>query len=91
MRGDTRRSESLLESAISASTGRDRQTAALHAYLGVAYAAEALRSGKDNDASAELRQKALSEFRLARAAERDYRLSTRIVSPKILALFDQVR
>jgi len=66
------------------------RSAPLHAYLGVAYATQAL-SLPAGDAADRLRERALTEFRAAIAAQRSYRLSERIVSPKILELFEQAR
>ena len=91
MRGDARLSATILEAALSRTEAGARQGAGVHAYLGVAYATEALRSPEGNASANELRQKAVAQFRLALAAQRDYQLSTRVVSPKIRAMFDQAR
>ena len=91
LQGDPRRSATLLESAL---RGRPDNTMAapLHAYLGVAYATQALSSSaQDGNDARELHSKAVAEFRLAMTAESNYRLSDRIVSPKIVALFDSAR
>jgi hypothetical protein len=71
--------------------GSDPALAALYAYLGVAYATEALSSANQGEPSRLLREKARVQFRLAVSAQRNYQLSPRVVSPRILALFEQVR
>jgi tetratricopeptide (TPR) repeat protein len=72
-------------------TGSNPTLAALHAYLGVAYATEALSSANQGEPSRLLRERARAQFRLAVSAQRSYQLSPRLVSPRILALFEQVR
>ena len=57
----------------------------------VAYATEALSSANQGEPSRLLREKARAQFRLAVSAQRSYQLSPRLVSPRILALFEQVR
>jgi tetratricopeptide (TPR) repeat protein len=92
LQGDAQKSIAILEPALAGRTAAtDPSSAALHAYLGVAYATEALSSTRQDEAARLLREKALSEFRLAVSAQRDYRLSPRVVSPKIVELFEQVR
>jgi hypothetical protein len=90
--GDAQQSISILEPALAGRSGAaDSSSAALHAYLGVAYATEALSSLKQDESARLLREKALAEFRLAVSAQRDYQLSPRVVSPRIVELFEQVR
>jgi hypothetical protein len=62
--------------------------APLYAYLGVAYATEALSSANQGEPSRLLREKAQVQFRLAVSAQRNYQLSPRLVSPRIPALFE---
>jgi len=92
LQGDAQQSISILEPALAGRRGGgDSSSAALHAYLGVAYATQALSSVKQDEPARLLREKALAEFRLAVSAQRDYRLSPRVVSPRIVELFEQVR
>jgi hypothetical protein len=72
-------------------TDSNAALAALYAYLGVAYATEALSSANQGEPSRLLREKARVQFRLAVSAQPNYQLSPRLVSPRILALFEQVR
>ena len=62
--------------------------ASLHAYLGVAYATQALSAPKSED-STRLKNKAIEQFKLAKSAEPDYQLSNRIVSPAILSIYQE--
>jgi len=64
--------------------------ASLHAYLGVAYATQALSAQKDEDRK-RLQDKAVEQFKLAKSAQADYQLSTRIVSPAILTIYQASR
>jgi hypothetical protein len=89
-RGDTTRAIELLEPAA-ATEARSSSTAGLHAYLGVAYATKAFASTGAAETSKTLREQAIVEFRRALAAQRDYRLSPRLVSPRIIELFEQAR
>ena len=90
--GEASKSIAILEPALAARpSGTSEAAAGLHAYLGVAYATQALSAPKETDASRALRAKALEQFRLALASHRDYRLSSRVVSPKIVALFETAR
>jgi tetratricopeptide (TPR) repeat protein len=86
--GDAAKSIAILEPTVAGRAGGPK-TAALYAYLGVAYASRALATPGVED-QARLRARALEQFRLARSAQPDYQLSSRLVSPKILALFNQV-
>jgi hypothetical protein len=87
-----RKSIAILEPLLAGrQAGSDPALAALYAYLGVAYATEALSSANQGEPSRLLREKARVQFRLAVSAQRDYQLSPRLVSPRILALFEQVR
>jgi hypothetical protein len=57
-------------------------------------AAEAARQRLEEEArrlAIEAQEKARVQFRLAVSAQRNYQLSPRVVSPRILALFEQVR
>ena len=91
-RGDASKSIAILEPAVAGRpSAKSDAAASLHAYLGVAYATQALSSAKENESSRALRAKALDQFRLALALQRDYRLASRVVSPRIVALFEQAR
>jgi hypothetical protein len=74
--------------AILEPVSRSEKAASVHAYLGVAYATQALSAPKDED-RARLRSKAVEQFKLAKSAEPDYQLSTRIVSPAILSIYQE--
>jgi tetratricopeptide (TPR) repeat protein len=92
LQGDAQQSVSILEPALAGRPGgADPASAPLHAYLGVAYATQALSSVKQDEPARLLREKALAEFRLALSAQRNYQLSPRVVSPRIVELFEQVR
>jgi len=84
--GRAAESIAILEPAAS----RGGKAAPIHAYLGVAYATQALSAPKPED-SARLRTKAIEQFKLAKTAEPDYQLSTRIVSPAILTIYQESR
>ncbi len=88
LRGDSARSIATFEAAL-AKGARGDLAVGLHAYLGVAYAAQAL-STPARDAANHLREQALAQFRLARQLNPQYRLSDRVVSPAIIALFQQI-
>lgn len=91
LQGDAQKTIAMLAPAASAETlPRGQTSAAIHAYLGVAYATQALSATLDESARP-LREKAIAEFRLAVSAQRDYQLSPRVVSPKIVALFEEAR
>jgi tetratricopeptide (TPR) repeat protein len=64
--------------------------ASIHAYLGAAYATNALTSRADAD-RASWHQKAVKEFQIAEAAEPGFQLSERVVSPAIKAFIDEAR
>jgi tetratricopeptide (TPR) repeat protein len=66
------------------------KSAPLHAYLGVAYATQALTAPKPDDRS-RLQDKAVDQFKLAKSAQSDYELSARIVSPAIVSLYRSAR
>ena len=68
---------------------RGGKAASLHAYLGVAYATQALSAPKSED-STRLKNKAIEQFKLAKSAEPDYQLSNRVVSPAILSIYQEV-
>jgi hypothetical protein len=87
LNGDAEKSIAVLEPAVS--TGGDR-TAALHAYLGVAYATRSLSAPKPED-QVRLHQKAVEQFKLAASAQPGYRLSDRVVSPAIVKIYEQSR
>jgi tetratricopeptide (TPR) repeat protein len=87
--GDAKTTITLLEAAAAQSTPPSL-TASLRAYLGVAYATQAMTSPKPEEQT-RLRGVALEHFRLALVSQRDYQLSPTLVSPKILALFEQAR
>ncbi len=82
--GRAAESIAILEPAAS----RGGKAASLHAYLGVAYATQALTAPKEED-RARLQNKAIEQFKLAKSAEPDYQLSARIVSPAILTIYQQ--
>jgi len=90
--GNPQKSIAILEPVLAGRpTGNNPAVAALYAYLGVAYATEALSSANQGEPSRLLREKARVQFRLAVSAQRNYQLSPRLVSPRILALFEQAR
>jgi hypothetical protein len=86
LKGRAQESIAILEPALS----RGANTASLHAYLGVAYATQALSTPKPEDRS-RLQDKAVEQFKLAKASQSDYQLSTRIVSPAILSIYQAAR
>ena len=82
--GNAQLSINILEPALTGRKADDKPTvASLHAYLGVAYATQALSAPEPADQT-KLRDKALEHFRLAISAQRNYQLSGRLVSPKIV-------
>jgi tetratricopeptide (TPR) repeat protein len=83
LNGRAQESIAILEPALSKSA----QNASLHAYLGVAYATQALSAPKPEDRS-RLQDKAVEQFKLAKAAQADYQLSTRVVSPAIVKIYE---
>lgn len=87
LQGDAAKSVAILESLLGRRPAGGDKNAHVHAYLGVAYATQALSAPKPED-QARLREKAIDQFHLTLSAERDYRLSERLVSPKIRALYD---
>jgi tetratricopeptide (TPR) repeat protein len=87
LNGRAQESIAILEPAVSRDGSR---TASLHAYLGVAYATQALSAPKPEDQT-RLKDKAVEQFRLAASAEPDYQLSNRIVSPAIIKLYESAR
>jgi len=86
LNGRTEESIAILEPASTKSAG----SASLHAYLGVAYATQALSAPKPEDRS-RLQDKALDQFKLAKTAEAGYQLSGRIVSPAIVSIYQNAR
>jgi tetratricopeptide (TPR) repeat protein len=87
LKGDAQGSVSILEPALNQQPSGST-AASLHAYLGVAYATRALSSAKQDEQNS-FNKVALEQFRLARMSQRDYKLVPRLVSPKILAMYDQ--
>ena len=87
LKGDAETSIALLEPALA--TAGDRSTS-LHAYLGVAYATQALSATKADDRT-RLHDKAVEQFKLVASAQPGYRLSDRIVSPAIIRIYEQSR
>jgi tetratricopeptide (TPR) repeat protein len=75
---------------LSRQKGSAADMATLHAYLGVAYATRAL-SARTLDESARDNTTAAEQFRLAVAAQSTFQLSSRMVSPKIVSMFNQAR
>jgi hypothetical protein len=86
LKGDATKSIEILEPEAQKGGGG----APLHAYLGVAYATRALSTPKPEDRTA-WRSKAVEQFKRAKAAQPDYQLSERIVSPAILAIYQSAR
>jgi len=84
--GRAQESISILEAAAS----KDKKSAPIHAYLGVAYATQALSAPKADERS-RLQDKALDQFKLAKAAQSDYQLSSRIVSPAIVSIYQTAK
>jgi tetratricopeptide (TPR) repeat protein len=69
---------------------RASASAPLHAYLGVAYAMQALSTPNADDRS-RLQARAVEQFREAKAAQADYQLSARVVSPSIVSMYESAR
>ena len=90
LKGDAQGSIAILQPALEQAGSGDAGAVALHAYLGVAYATRALSSSKPDDQT-RLNGFAVEQFKLAVASQRNYQLSPRIVSPKIIAIFEQAR
>ncbi len=88
--GDAQASITILQPTLDQIPSGDAGAAALHAYLGVAYATRALSSSKPEEQT-RLNSFAVEQFKAAVASRRDYQLSPRIVSPKIIAIFEQAR
>src|SRR5262249_4064837 len=86
LNGRAQESIAILEPAAS----RDGGAAPVHAYLGVAYATQALSTPKPEDQT-RLRDKAVEQFRLATAAEPGYQLSDRLVSPAVIQIYQSAR
>jgi tetratricopeptide (TPR) repeat protein len=86
LNGDADKCAAILEPAVSGGG----KSAPLHAYLGVAYATQALTAARTEDRS-RLRSRAVEQFSLAKSAEPGYRLSPRIVAPTILAIYQDAR
>ncbi len=87
--GDAQNSITILEPIQQQAVGTPT-AAALHAYLGVAYATRSFSSAKADEQS-RLSGKALEQFKLALSSQHDFQLSRNIVSPKILQMFEQAR
>jgi tetratricopeptide (TPR) repeat protein len=87
LKGDAQKSIAILQPAVSRDGDKG---AAIHAYLGVAYAARALAAPKPDDQS-RLRESAIAQFKLAKTADPNYQLSPRIVSPAILTIYQSTR
>jgi hypothetical protein len=87
--GDAQNSITILEPIQQQAAGT-ATAAALHAYLGVAYATRAFSSTKADEQS-RLSGKAIEQFKLALSSQNDFQLSRNIVSPKILQMFEQAR
>jgi hypothetical protein len=83
LNGRAQESIAILEPAAS----RTGKSASLHAYLGVAYATQALSAPKADDRT-RLQNKAVEQFKLAKAAQADYQLSPRVVSPAIVKIYE---
>jgi tetratricopeptide (TPR) repeat protein len=90
LRGDAQASISILQPVSGNQAGSASSGAALHAYLGVAYATRALSSTQP-DEQTRLNNDAREQFRLALSLQSDYQLSPRVVSPRIVAMFEQAR
>lgn len=91
LEGDMSRAIQLLQPLAANDKGYDASgRAAVHAYLGVAYASSSLEARTPSEGTA-WRQKAISEFQQAQAAQPGYTLSQRIISPKIQAMLDEAR
>jgi hypothetical protein len=86
LNGRAGESISILEPALA----KGSNAASLHAYLGVAYATQALTAPQPEDRS-RLQDKAVEQFKLAKTAQSDYQLSPRIVSPAILSIYNSAR
>jgi hypothetical protein len=91
LRGDAKASSDMLEPLV-AKPGNPKSSrlADLQAYLGVAYATRSLTATRD-DEKKQLEAKAMEYFRQAVTARKDYQLSTRLVSPRIVDMFAKAR
>jgi tetratricopeptide (TPR) repeat protein len=87
--GDLQTSISMLE-PLARQKGSAADMATVHAYLGVAYATRAL-SAKTLDEGSRWTSTASEQFKLAVAAQTTFQLSSRMVSPKIVSMFNQAR
>jgi len=87
LNGRAQESIAILEPAASLDGSK---AASLHAYLGVAYATQALSAPKPEDQT-RLKDKAVEQFHLDAAAEPGYQLSNRIVSPAIIKIYESAR
>jgi len=87
LNGRAQESIAILEPAASLDGSK---AASLHAYLGVAYATQALSAPKPEDRT-RLKDKAVEQFRIAATAEPGYQLSNRIVSPAIIKIYESSR
>lgn len=86
--GAPRQAIPMLDEALAGSSKTDKtRRATLYAYLGVAYATLSFQSPADS--SDQWKTKALEQFHSALALERGYRLSERLVSPRVRDLFDR--
>jgi hypothetical protein len=91
LKGDMPTTIRLLQPVAAADRGLDAAgRAAVHAYLGAAYATSALeaRSASDRD---RWHSQADGEFKVAQSAQPGFQLSGRIVSPAIQAMIDEAR
>jgi len=91
LEGDMPRSIRLLQPMAANDTALSvSDKAAVHAYLGVAYATSALEARSDADRES-WHGKAVGEFKRAEAAKPGFQLPARIVSPKVQGMLDEAR
>jgi tetratricopeptide (TPR) repeat protein len=91
LEGDMPRSIRLLQPMAANDTSLSASDkAAVHAYLGVAYATSSLEARSDADRES-WHGKAVGEFKRAEAAKPGFQLPARIVSPKVQGMLDEAR
>jgi tetratricopeptide (TPR) repeat protein len=90
LQGDVARAVSMLEPLAANPALDPRARAHVHAYLGAAYGDLALSVRADTE-RADLRRKALEQFRQLIAVQPEYRMSEMLISPRIRELLAEAR
>jgi tetratricopeptide (TPR) repeat protein len=91
LQGDAARARSLLEAIAGGSAALDvRVRAHVFAWLGVTYADLSL-TVRDEAERADLRARAMDQFRQLVAAQPDYQLRDSLISPRVRELLEEVR